>query len=216
MPSTARTTPPPPLDFSLQASLRQHGPRIEPPACWRARQVGARPKRCTRNQRHSESSGRRKHNRDPKGQRLRCLEAARAAYYCYNLFRHRLTPSRTSSRNYAMLSPSTPSVARQPNFTWPHAAAGKSRSTLPSRISGRAPRAARRGTRSAVRRPELRLMMTAASTIKRAAPAWHAPRLLQAATSVRHDHPWTTSRSSWRRPALTTLTPSSTSSGTVA
>jgi hypothetical protein len=41
-------------------------PRIEPPARWRAHQVGARPERCTQNQRHSESSGWRKHNCDPK------------------------------------------------------------------------------------------------------------------------------------------------------
>jgi hypothetical protein len=60
-----------------------------------------------------------------RGQRLMCLEVAHMKYRCYDPFRHRLMPSRTSPRSYTASSPSTPSPVRQPNFTRPQAAAGK-------------------------------------------------------------------------------------------
>jgi hypothetical protein len=66
MPSATQTAPPPPTDFSPQASLWQQGLCAKPPARWRTCQVDAQPERCARDPRHSEPSGRRKQSHNPR------------------------------------------------------------------------------------------------------------------------------------------------------
>jgi hypothetical protein len=146
----------------------------------------------------------------------RCLEAARAMCRCYDLSRHRLTPSRTPTRSCAASLPNTPSTIRRPNFTQPQAVVGKRHPMSSSRMSRRVPRVARRGSSSAARRPQPWSMTTVASTSKQTTPLWCTLWLSQLAVSVRHDCPWTTLRSTLRRLARTTPTPSTTSLGTMA
>jgi hypothetical protein len=83
-PSVTRMAPPPPTDFSPQASLWQRGPRVKPQAHRRAHQVGAQPECHTQNMHHGEPSEWRRHIHDPKGPRSSVWMAMLngAFFYC--------------------------------------------------------------------------------------------------------------------------------------
>jgi hypothetical protein len=189
--------------------------RAEPPARRRTHQVDVRPNRRAQDPHHSEPSGWRRHCRNTRELRAEAPRGGTRDMLLMPTFEATIDTIRNITRELRSIATqyTTNDEASQLHQA-PHDSRGHP--MLLPRTPGRAPRVVGRGTSSIFKRPEPWLATTPATTSKWAAPAWCTPRLPQAATSVRHDLPQTTSRSSSRRSALTTPTPSSTSSGTAA
>jgi hypothetical protein len=139
--------------------------------------MGVQPERCALNPHRDEPIGKRKHNRDPMGQWLGCLAVAHMTSGYHGVFRNQPTTSRIAPTSGAAPPLDTPSTTRRLNLARPRAASGDHCLMSPPSMSRRAPRAARRGTRSTSRRP--RPMMKVVSTGKKLAPACRGGRRLQ-------------------------------------